>query len=523
MTYYQGSWGKCPYILLQNNICAFYLTKRMSSQKQFVPESIMVYLDITGDLISKKDVAKSIQKFAEEKLSINPDTTFGIILFEDDGNPFVIEETRNIKDLAEQIVKSWKNRNKTSFLENGLMYCLSVHAEKARTKQGTYRILVISDSPSNANSELEDALLRLVEIVRTFPTFIDIIRVGRQRFYKDDVKLRIIATTSSGGVFYGENEKDLMAILKGLAKNKKLPDLIPEGGQAVDPAHKLYYESLATSLEENKDPNLVCSICQDVHCNYCNNTGDLPKSCPQCGINYHECCAALYSWKNNIGLKHIFRCKNCGVLIKLNEHSVYMVNNEKPPQEIEYDEKTLDTIFGQTAGHEGSLEFFQPDIHNESHAEQALSDALGSLSENPPQQSIEQESPLEESKNSPNGIDSDPSQKGIITPSGKKIKYVRTMFGTLQPVIEGDSNEIKAEDEENGVITTNKPKEESRNSIQAEHESKEQKSSDDTDQKANSEQIKRRERKPRIKICSFCSSYVSPNEKICPKCQNPII
>ncbi len=487
----------------------------MSLQKQFVSESIMVYLDITGDLISKKDVAKSIQKFAEDKLSLNPDTTFGIILFEEDGNPFVIEETKNIKDLAEQIVKSWKNRNKTSYLENGLMYCLSVHAEKARIKQGTYRILVISDQPSNANSELEDALLRLVEIVRTFPTFIDIIRIGRQRFYKDDVKLKLIATTSSGGLFYGENEKDLMAILKGLAKNKKLPDLIPEGGQAVDPSHKLYYESLATSLEENKDMNLVCSICQENNCNYCNNTGDLPKSCPQCGINYHECCAALYSWRNNIGLKHIFRCKNCGILIKLNEHSVYIVNNEKPPQEIEYDKETLDNIFGQSASPEGSLEFFQPEPSSEKEISKTLENISDTLAAD---ESSKQELPAGESRLFSDENRPDIEQKSAISPSGKKIKYVRTMFGTLQPVIEGDNNEIKAENESNDE---NIPKTEINNPIPLEKDEKPQDS--DPSPKEFGDKVKRREKKPRIKICSFCSSYVNPNEKICPKCQNPII
>ena len=487
----------------------------MSNQRGFTPESIMIYLDITGDSISKKEVAKSIQKFAEEKLKINSDTSFGFILFEDDGNPFVIEETKNVKDLAEIILKSWKSRNKQSFLENGLMYCLSVHAEKARTRQGTYRILVISDSPSNANSELEDAILRLVEIVRTFPTFIDIIRIGRQRFYKDDIKLKLITTTSSGGLFYGENEKDLLGILKGLAKNKKLPDLLPEDGQSVDPSHKLYYESLAFPLEEHADPNAICSICQEVHCNYCNNTGDLPKQCPQCGINYHECCAALYSWKNNIGLKHIFRCKNCGTLIKLNEHSVYIINNEKPPKEIEYDAETLDHIFGPTGpeGQARSEEYFLPPQESE---EATLSETLNEIN------TAVQES-AESSAEVPS---SDAVQKGdqeqtppLKSSSGKKIKYVRTMFGTLQPVIEGDNNEIKVEDESDGQKQDSQEQAPpAKPEIAASEEKKQAEESE-----KNREIERRRERKPRIKICSFCSSYVKPTDKVCPKCLNPII
>ncbi len=188
---------------------------------------------------------------------------------------------------------------------------------------------MISDLPSNKDAEYTEALMNLVETVRTFPTFIDIVRYGQQHLYKDDVKLRIISTVSAGGLFYCANVKQLQETLMGLVNNKILPDLLPTGGQSIDISKKGYYENLALNLQPlEPDEALLCRLCSSAVCNFCNSDGDQPKKCPNCGKQFHECCAAMYSWKKNIGFKHIFRCPECHTLLKLDEEVVYKLNGE---------------------------------------------------------------------------------------------------------------------------------------------------------------------------------------------------
>lgn len=503
-------------------------------QKQANKENIMIYLDMTGDLIPRKKIAKAVEKFAEEKRKINPDTSFGIVLFEEDGNPHAIDDISDIKELADVINKSWKSRNKQSFLENGLMYCLSVLAEKASARKGTFRILVISDLPSDTNSELEDAILNLVEVVRVFPTFIDIIRIGNQRFYPDDVKLRLITVTASGGLFYGENEKDLESILNGLAKNKKLSDLLPEGGQAIDQSHVLYYEALASALVDNDSPGPVCSICEAPDCNYCGSTTDIPKSCPQCGTNYHQCCAALYSWKMNVGIKHIFRCKTCTALIKLDENFVYATNNEHPPQEQEYDEETVEEIFDDDE-FQSKEEYFEPGSVSDADSESDSDDDSepGSQEQIQDIESINVPAPeieknISKSPKTDKPSDSDKaasSTSGAIvkkTASGKKVKFVRTMFGTLRPVVSEDDDDEDYDDdvsiEEESEIEDGAGEQEAKG--QDQEKDAEEESEEDSEAARIAE--RRRQRKSRIKICSFCGSYVKSTDKLCPNCKSII-
>ena len=309
----------------------------MSEQNK--PENIIIYLDLMAEIISRKELNKAIENFLKEKLKKNPQTVFSLFYFTETKDPFNSEETSDLKAFLKGLEQNWKQRTKKeSFFENGLFYCVSTLAAKAIHKDANYRIVVISDIPSNKNAEYTQALMNLVETVRTFPTFIDIIRVGRQRLYKDDVKLRIISTISGGGLFYNENGKELFTTLNGLAKNKALPDLLPEGGQAIDRDKIEYYNNLSHSLEPlqtNQVP--LCRLCNALQCNFCGSAEDLPKKCPNCGTQYHECCAALYAWKINIGVKHIFRCMTCGMLIKLSEETVYKINgaaiDEKEAQE----------------------------------------------------------------------------------------------------------------------------------------------------------------------------------------------
>jgi len=309
------------------------------------PESIVFYLDLTTDILSKKDIVKSIQTFLDEKIKKNPKTSFSIFQFTEGNEPILSDEMTDIKELVHNIGEGWKNREQTqSNFENGLFYCLSFLASKAAISLGSFRVICITDSPSKKGSEYAEALMALVETVRTFPTFIDIIRIGKEDMYPDDVKLRIVSTLTSGGLFYVSNAKEFKITFVGLAKNKTLPDLREEGGQEIEKDKKSYYENISKTLVETEDPTKRCILCSKKSCDYCSDEKDIWK-CPQCGNNYHECCAALYSWKFNIGLKHIFRCVECGAITKLEEALVYQINGMIPPGEEEIKEEIVEEVW----------------------------------------------------------------------------------------------------------------------------------------------------------------------------------
>ncbi len=310
-------------------------------------EVIVFYLDLASKkaILGKKDLAKSISSFLTEKLIKNPKTVFSIFYYKDDSTPFLSEEMQDIKELTYIIQNDWKNRQVAeSNFENGLFYCLSFLAGKAVEGEGTFRVICISDLPSKKSAEYAEALMDLVEAVRTFPTFIDIIRVGKEDMYPDDVKLRIVSTLTSGGLFYVSSPKDFKVTFMGLAKNKILPDLRDDGGQEIDEDKKKYYENLAKDLVELEENDLkICMLCSKEVCDFCNDPVDVLRKCPKCNKSFHECCGALFSWKFNIGLRHIFRCPECGTILKMDEALVHEINGE-PLEEIILTQEELEEV-----------------------------------------------------------------------------------------------------------------------------------------------------------------------------------
>ncbi|MHA1746600.1 MAG: hypothetical protein ACTSWW_11405, partial [Promethearchaeota archaeon] len=251
-------------------------------------EIIIIYLDLATKILSKKEIIKTIDQFVKEKQKRITQCTFSAFYFKEDDSPYLTEEVTEPKELLDQIQREWKKRETTkSQFENGLFYCLSFLAAKAAKKAANYRVIVISDTPSTKNAEYAQALMGLVETVRTFPTFIDILRIGENDMYPDDVKLRIISTITSGGVFYATNSKEFKSTLLGLAKNKTLPDLRTEGGQEIEADQKAYYENLAKELFDLEDADQgECMICSKPVCDYCQDPTDLRK-CPNCGGILH--------------------------------------------------------------------------------------------------------------------------------------------------------------------------------------------------------------------------------------------
>ncbi len=448
--------------------------------KNNLPESIVFYLDLFSEVLPKKNLLKGIDLFVKDKLHKIPKSTFSCFYFLKDNVPFLSEEMTETKVIKNQINKDWKNREASqSNFENGLFYCLSFLAQKAAQKAGNYRVIVITDTPSQKSSEYAEALMELVETVKNFPTFIDIIRVGKKERYSDDVKLRIISTLTSGGLFYAQDDKDFRGKFLALAKNKVLPNLRIDGGQEIEPDKKIYYENVAKQLVAAKSGSESCIVCGKDLCEYCNQPDD-KLECPICGKGYHECCGALYAWKKNIGLKNIFRCISCGGLVKLDERAVYEINGETfPGDEVEMTPEALEEEMQEE-------ETWSP---GESEADETTEEAP----ETKPEEKVSSEA-----------NNNDKKQNG-------KFKVRMGLFGPTPVGLNKEGDDAGTEDE--ALATVSAPASEEKTL------SKEEKAA--MARKRLAERRKSRKSSTGIRLCRVCSKRLKPNERICPNCGSP--
>ncbi|MHA1645935.1 MAG: hypothetical protein ACTSVU_03130 [Promethearchaeota archaeon] len=461
-----------------------------------IREKIIIYLDLTSTVLNKKDLIKGIESFIKAKLTRNPHQDFSIFYFDENNNPIFHDNLNSSKVIKKILQEAWKSRAiSENYFENGLFYCLSNIAASFLENAITFRVLVISDLPSSKNSEYMDALMSLVETVRTFPTFIDIIRIGESRFYKDDVKLRVISTLTNGGLFYVSDENHFKKALMSLVKNKVLPDLRPEGGQAISEEHQQYYLDLAVPLEipdEVVKSNLTCGLCENFICQYCNSVNDKLKVCPSCGYAMHECCSALYSWNYNIGLKNIFRCPNCGTIIKLDNTIVYQINGEDIPSE--------------------SIKNIEEELHETQSEETWI----------PQEQTLEEQLKIEENvikttrEAAPQNLTNIEKENEESTHSAENGPVVKRMglFGPVYGKNTKKRESSKTTLEESSVINSQPQKAQAQDV-------------ETTIPKSIGKSIAERRRARatstrRTMVCPVCSSYVKPGTKHCPKCGCPI-
>jgi len=296
-------------------------------------EHVIFYLDVTGSHVKRKDVTKAVIQFIKEKSKINPLTQYGLMYFKEGGHPEYVDE-KDTDILVKKISEDWKDKESNeNFLENGLFYCLSVVAQISTERAGEFRVIVVTDKPSNKAAEYQEALFNLVNTVCFFPTYIDIIRVGTERFYSDDVKLRIITSTTNGGLFYVSESKHLKQILQGLTKSKRFSALNQPEHLVIDEDNKEFYEKLATDLltPTPHEEQGLCVFCNSEICDSGIYTRVL--KCYNCNSHFHEFHVGKYAFEHNIGLLHIFRCPQCDVLLKMEEHAVLVINDIPIEQE----------------------------------------------------------------------------------------------------------------------------------------------------------------------------------------------
>ena len=325
-------------------------------------EHIIFYLDVTGSHVKRKDVTKAVILFIKEKSNLNPLTKYGLLYFKTGGYPeYVDEDDSNV--LVKKITEDWKDKESTeNFLENGLFYCLSEITRISTERAGEFRVIVITDKPSNKPEEYQEALFNLVNTVCFFPTYIDIIRVGMERFYSDDVKLRIVTSTTNGGLFYVNESKHLSQILvQGLTKSKRFSALNQPEKIVIDEDNKEFYEKLATDLltpSPNEESGL-CAFCNSKNCESGIYTRIL--KCYNCNTHFHEYHIGKYAFENNIGLLHIFRCPRCEVLLRMDEHAACVIND------IPIEQEPGESMFGSHDEYASDIEM---DVNTDSISDQ---------------------------------------------------------------------------------------------------------------------------------------------------------
>ncbi|NVM35568.1 MAG: hypothetical protein HWN81_08220, partial [Candidatus Lokiarchaeota archaeon] len=296
-------------------------------------EDIYLYLDLTKDLLKKKEIIKSIKYYVEEKNKTNLKGHYSLLIFQEEGNPIFITDKKDSGIIANSIEENWKNRPKEqSFFENGLFYIFSYIAETVRKKSKFNRIIVISDTPSDLSDDYQEALFNLVSKIKNFPTFIDIIRVSEknERLFSDDVKLNMLASDTKGGIFYIKDKKEFTNTIKKLVKSKQYVSTFTDRPELIKITKEDYafYNHLAKSLKRSDEMNLVCYFCKEEICPVCVDVHDIPLVCEDCNKSFHNCCITNYTINHNIGIPNILRCPSCDVLLKIDEDEIIEVSGE---------------------------------------------------------------------------------------------------------------------------------------------------------------------------------------------------
>jgi hypothetical protein len=300
-------------------------------------EDTYFYLDLTKDLLKKKELAKVIKYYIDEKNKTDIKGRYSLLIFQEEGNPIFITDKKDSGIIAKSLDENWKLRpKKQSFFENGLFYIFSYIAETVRKKSKFNRIIIITDTPSDLSEDYQEALFSLVSKIKNFPTFIDIIRISdsSERFFSDDVKLNMLASDTKGGIWYISQKKELVDSIRKLVKTKQFTSTFADQPDRIKISQEDYtfYNHLAKPLKkaEASMEKLVCHLCKEEVCPICTDIYDIPLVCEDCNTSFHNCCITNYTINHNIGIPNILRCPgpSCDVLLKIDEDEIIEVSGE---------------------------------------------------------------------------------------------------------------------------------------------------------------------------------------------------
>jgi len=330
-------------------------------------EEFIFYIDLITDFIKKKNLIKSIGTFIKEKAKFKTISSYGLVIFQNDDNPVTLYDETDFEIFTDVVNEKWEKREtKRSLFENGLFEILAYIFRKSKEARKNYRVIIISDTASTLSEDYHNALYDLLIKAKKFNAFIDIIRIGKEKFYNDDVKLKVVTSETHGGVLYCNDVKSFLNILISLIQSKSEFNVVQPGTSSqILEEDKIFYEKLAVDLISlDSEEEEKCDICEKEVCPICSAYSDEVHKCFNCNAKYHACCAADYSISNNIGFNHLFRCIQCDTLLKLDEEYVEMIYEE------EYEDQQKRDLIVSEIVEEG----IEEEYLEENHAEEQLSE-----------------------------------------------------------------------------------------------------------------------------------------------------
>ncbi|MHA1683298.1 MAG: hypothetical protein ACTSUE_20330 [Promethearchaeota archaeon] len=278
-------------------------------------QDIVFYFDVSSEkgVVSNKAINAQVKKFINQTEKIQPNSNWGVVVFrEGEDNPSFLESLVEDDEAIDLFLKDHlKFTAKSHPIEQGLMLATSYLVEAYRMTGGhVLRVIVISDGPTEgSNVDLVNALMNLLETIKYFPVYIDIIRVGDQRVYPDDVKLEFIKSATDGTLNYADSDSSFKKIMGELFSLQRQP---PEKLD-IPEKYRDFYEGLCFNLAKSS-AIFKCGFCMKEK----DPTKGGPVYCMNCGEHYHLRCAEYHANNEYEGFRGIFRCVRCGVLLKMN-------------------------------------------------------------------------------------------------------------------------------------------------------------------------------------------------------------
>ena len=302
-------------------------------------EDSIFYFDLARrGVVKKKAIVKQVNKYIKKKEKDSPSSNWGLVVFrENEDNPSFIESlAKDETEFEEFLQDNLKFTVKSHPLEHGLMLASTYLVEAFRTtKDHIMRMIVISDGPTEgSNVALANALMDLFENLKYFPVFVDIIRIGEDRVYPDDIKLKLITDLMNGSVFYASNDGEFKQIMANLAEKEMAA--IAQQSPELSNDRKIFFENLTWALIESAPTNASCIICNSPP----NNKGTW-LACENCGAPYHLNCVEEYTNQHKVILPNMFRCIGCECLLLSNAWKPMPVKKEGEKQKISFSQKKV--------------------------------------------------------------------------------------------------------------------------------------------------------------------------------------
>jgi hypothetical protein len=272
-------------------------------------DSLILFL-IDPKITNIDRVLGELNRFFKRKQEIDGTDRFNFVAFESNGPVYFEDflfETQYISDALAGLKGELGRPNPAGAIMVAVTFIIDVFKLVGGK---VYRIIALTDqnTPPLVNIEV---LQTLMDQVREFPVFMDIIRINTND-PKEDLKLMRFAKTNNGEVLYAKNEKELGKVLDEVAKKKKVLKS-SDGGEkyTLAPDSERFFYNLA------QDPWDVEEVPQGTRCLICGDTKQPLIKCPKCNTISHAPCLAQWAKMSNIGIPHVFRCMQCYNLLRL--------------------------------------------------------------------------------------------------------------------------------------------------------------------------------------------------------------